>query len=482
MAGGLRLGGLSSGLDTEGIVSQLMALERQPRGRLERKQAAAQARQDALRDIATKLRTLRSAAQTLDGPTTWIPTQSTTSSDATRVGARAVGSVVPGTYNVQVTQLATTASRTLSIQPRPNNSSLTLTNTASGAQHVISVAPNSTVDAIVTSINADSASPFAARNYNGQLLISAKSSGAAQNFTASGQVINTETAATLGRDSTFTVNGSSYTRSTNTVTDAIPGAELTLNGLTGGTAVQITVGSPSVDGKTLAGRVKAFVDAYNAVVDATRSRINEKRVPNATTLTDAKKGVLFADGSLTTLLSQLRNGVMDPIAVGNSATMNEFAEIGVWTGAPTGGQSTPDSVSGKLQFDEAKFLRAFEADPASVERLLRGTDVAKGIADRLNDVMKPFTEAGGLFDGRITSSGSELTRLDSQLKRMDERLGRKEQYLRRQFTGLETALSKLNSQSQELSSRLARVRKGNGRPPAHPKGPPPPPVAPTTRP
>src|SRR3712207_3760591 len=107
MSSGIRLGGLSSGLDTESIVSQLMAIERQPRSRLERRQAAVQARQDALRDISTKLKTLKSAAQALASAGSWAPTQSVTSSDAARVGARATGSITPGTYNVEVTQLAT---------------------------------------------------------------------------------------------------------------------------------------------------------------------------------------------------------------------------------------------------------------------------------------------------------------------------------------------------------------------------------------
>src|SRR3712207_7414049 len=112
MASGLRLGGLSSGLDTEAIVGQLMALERQPRARLERKQAAVQARQDALRDISTKLKTLKSAAQALASAGTWAPTQTVTSTDPAKVGARATGSITPGTYAVEVQQLATNASRT----------------------------------------------------------------------------------------------------------------------------------------------------------------------------------------------------------------------------------------------------------------------------------------------------------------------------------------------------------------------------------
>jgi len=457
MASGLRLSGLSSGLDTEAIVSQLMAIERQPRGRLERKQAAVQARQDALRDISTKLKTLKSAAQALSSAGTWAPTQTVTSTDAARVGARSVAGITPGTYDVEVTQLATTASRTFSSQLRPNPSTIKVTTTSTGSQYTINVPANSTVDDIVRIINADNAAPVAARNYNGQLLLSAKASGFGGNFTVDpGNVLTGETASVSGIDSQFSVNGASHTRSSNTVTDVVAGLELTLNGLTtAGTPIEVEVGIPTVDGKGLATRVKAFVDAYNAVVDATRSRTTEKRVTNAQTTTDAKKGVLFGDSGLNNMLSQLRVAVMDPASVGNSLTMDEFAEIGVSTGAATGTTSNPDAVAGKLQFDEAKFLKAYESDPSSVENLLRGTEFSPGLSARLDSVIKPFTEVGGMFDGRLSAATSELSRLGDQLKRMDERLGRKETYLRRQFTTLETALAKLNSQSTEMSSRLA---------------------------
>jgi flagellar hook-associated protein 2 len=457
MASGIRLGGLSSGLDTEAIVSQLMAIERQPRGRLERKQAAVQARQDALRDISAKLKTLKSAAQALSSAGSWAPTQTVTSSDAARVGARSVGSIAPGTYDVEVQQLATNASRTFSTQLRPNPSTIKVTTTSTGSQYTVSVPANATVDDIVRIINADNAAPVAARNYNGQLLLSAKVSGFGGNFTVEpGNVITGETASTAGVDAQFTVNGVAHTRSSNTVTDVVAGLEMTLSGLTAaGTPVKIEVGTPEVDGKVLASKVKGFVDAYNALVDATRSRTTEKRVTNPQTTTDAKKGVLFGDSGLNNMLSQLRVAVMDPASVGNSTTMDEFAEIGVSTGAATGSTSTPDSIAGKLIYDEAKFLKAYESDPASVENLLRGTEFSKGLSARLDGVIQPFTEVGGMFDGRITASTSELTRLADQIKRMDARLGRKETYLRGQFTALETALSRLNSQSMEISSRLA---------------------------
>ena len=52
---GIQLSGLSSGLDTEGIISGLMAAESVPRNKLANQQIVIQARKDILADIETKL-------------------------------------------------------------------------------------------------------------------------------------------------------------------------------------------------------------------------------------------------------------------------------------------------------------------------------------------------------------------------------------------------------------------------------------------
>ena len=84
---------------------------------------------------------------------------------------------------------------------------------------------------------------------------------------------------------------------------------------------------------------------------------------------------------------------MTPTSVGNSLDQDELAEIGVSTGAPTGGTITPDSVDGKLAFDEAKFRKALRGRPG---RRSSGCCAARtrGRPRRaLDAVIKPFTEA-----------------------------------------------------------------------------------------
>ena len=451
---GIQLGGLASGLDTNTLISQLMAIERQPRARLERQQAAVQARQDALKDIASKLKSLKLAATDLQSVALWTGKQSVTSADPTKIAARATGQITAGTYDVNVTRQANSASRSYSYASRNANTTLTLTDNA-GTNFSVAVPPNATVDQIAALVNGNSALPATARNVNGSLVLDARATGAPGNFTVTGQGL-TQTAATAGVNAAFTVNGTAYSSSTNTGAASVPGLELDLNALTGGTPVRVTVGAPVVDKDAVKAKLKAFVESYNAVADTIRAKLNDKKDPKAATLTDAKRGVLFNDSGLNRVLSELRIGLMEPVSVGNSAAVDELAEIGISTGAASA--VTADKNNGRLVFDEAKFDAVWEGDPASVERLLRGSGSLAGYAGRLDKILKPLTDAGGIFDGRIAASNGQLDRLKDSMANMDDRLGRKELFLRRQFTALETALQKMNSQGAELAAKLGSTK------------------------
>src|SRR3954467_15693714 len=102
----INFGGLASGLDTNTIVDQLMAIERQPQNRLKLKQGQIDARKSALSDVASRLKNLRLAAQDLKSPTLWLDTQSVDVSDSTKMTATRTGPAATGSYQVTVTQMA----------------------------------------------------------------------------------------------------------------------------------------------------------------------------------------------------------------------------------------------------------------------------------------------------------------------------------------------------------------------------------------
>jgi flagellar hook-associated protein 2 len=102
----LNLGGLASGLDTNAIVQQLLAVDRQPQVRLQLAQTLEKARQQALRDVTTRLDNLLAAADALKDPTAWADVQTVDSSDATHLTATRTGGAAAGAYVVTVTKLA----------------------------------------------------------------------------------------------------------------------------------------------------------------------------------------------------------------------------------------------------------------------------------------------------------------------------------------------------------------------------------------
>ena len=93
---GLVLGGLSSGMDTQAVIDQLMQIERQPETRLKLRESAVQARQSALQDVASRLRNLMGAVRDLGSVSTWASTQSLDVSDPTKLTATRTGGAAPG--------------------------------------------------------------------------------------------------------------------------------------------------------------------------------------------------------------------------------------------------------------------------------------------------------------------------------------------------------------------------------------------------
>src|SRR3954463_4869393 len=108
---GIQIGGIASGMDTESIITQLMSIESAPRARTARQQVTVQARQDALRQIDTKLTNLKLAAGDLRSASIWTPTQAISSGNESVLTARQLTGAAPGGYTVDVTSLASADSR-----------------------------------------------------------------------------------------------------------------------------------------------------------------------------------------------------------------------------------------------------------------------------------------------------------------------------------------------------------------------------------
>lgn len=458
MANGVGLSGLASGVDTATVVAQLMAIERQSSLRLQIQQKQAEARQNALKDVSTRLKNLNTAAADLRSSVMWADTQTVESSDTTKLTAKRVSGAGPGSYSVQITQLARAEQRTFNYTPDPGAAT-----TITVGTKTFDIAAGATLADVVSQINSDGTSPVyaAAVDYdsNGvqELVLSSRTTGASNGFSASGSTIG-EVAGTakLGLNAEFNVDGgATLTATTNTVTNAIPGLELTLKGIS---TVSVTVGAPGADTAAVKAKVKAFVDQYNSTADFIKGKLTEKKVPNATTDADSLKGVLRGDTMLNGVLSQLRVALTSS-QPGNPSTMDELAELGVSTGATTGGSAVSlDAVAGKLVFDETKFDAAMASNPLDVKRMLGGMTGTSGFGQAIEAILSPSISSTGTMQSRISAMDDEKKRIADSITAMDKRLAAKEARLKAMFSAMESAMSKSQSQSAWVSGQLAGLK------------------------
>src|SRR3954447_13514105 len=231
------ISGLSSGIDTATIIDQLMSIERAPQDRLKTQVTISAARKTVLSDIQTRLKNLQLAAQDLKSVTLWANKQSIDVNDATKVAASLSGSAGTGSYQLNVTQLARGAQRWYAYTP-PSGADDTIT-FSNG--HTTTIKDGSDIDAAALAVNSDATAPvYASAVTDAQsgvkyLVFSSRTTGlTASAFTASaGSLAEDGSRAVDGLDAQYWVdNGPVKTSSTNVVTDAIPGATLTLKGVT----------------------------------------------------------------------------------------------------------------------------------------------------------------------------------------------------------------------------------------------------------
>jgi flagellar hook-associated protein 2 len=400
--------GIGSGLDVNGIVSQLMAAERQPLTTLNKQEQAYNQKLSAFGQVRSVLASFQTALQDLsDGSK--FQALTATASDTTVLSATASGNAIPASYQIEVTQLAqqqklassgyaTTddviGSGTLSIQfgtyaSGPN----TFTANADKATKSITIdSANNTLAGIRDAINAANAGVTATIVNDGsatgnRLVLTSTDSGAANSLkisvtdddgtpldgsglsalaydpTASAGSGKNLSQVAAAQDAQLKIDGISVTQSTNAVKDAIDGVTLNLT--------QTNVGQPltlgvSRDTKTITDAVQSFVTAYNGASGVLKSY-------TAFNGAGAQNGVLLGDGTARSIQSQMRN--LLNTAVDSGGALTTLSQIGVSFGS-----------NGTLSLDATRLNTA--------------------IADDFDGIAALFAKAGKATDSLVSYSAS----------------------------------------------------------------------------
>jgi flagellar hook-associated protein 2 len=456
---GLALSGLASGVDTSSIVDQLMALERQSITRLKYRQSAVTGQQSALKDVASKLSALKTAAANLSAEGTWKQTQSAESSDPARVAVAMTGGAGIGGHTIQVDRLASSMQRGFSFTPAAGSISISYVDQDDPKTINLTVEADDTLQQVADSINAKSAGPVVAavvKNGAGQerLVLSSRVTGSESDFSVTAPGVLSEDASYTTPDITkldalYSLDGGApQTSTTNVLENLLPGLRVTLKGVTAAPAT-VSVSEPALDRTAVKDKVKAFVDAYNAVIDSTNAKLTEKKVASPASEFQAGLGQLYGDTGVRSMLSSLRQQMTKIVS---AAGINDLTDIGIAVPKSTGATSV-DGKAGRLVLDEAKLTQALEADWTAVSGFF------EDFSDEVEKFVKTQTGGSGVIDERLKSSNRNLDRLKDQVDLTNKRLDAKEERMKAQFAAMEMALQNSQTQQAWLSGQLAALNR-----------------------
>ncbi|MFS0783684.1 flagellar filament capping protein FliD [Bacillus sp. 1P06AnD] len=265
----------------------------------------------------------------------------------------------------------------------------------------------------------------------------------------------------------FDINGLSTERSSNTF--EMNGVTFTLKQtFDTGSAQPVTIGI-SNDTNKVYENISNFVKSYNEMIDKIQGKLDEKKYKDYAPLTDdqkeslsdkqqekweelAKSGLLRHDSTLSGVLSNMRMDFYGQVKNSEiSKDYDQLSKIGITT--------TADYLSGgKLEINEEKLKKAIEEDPDSIEQLFRGEN---GITQKLTDTVTKAMDTVKLKAGNSNSTnqtftiGRELDTIETRQKSLEDRLKDLEDRYYRQFTAMEQAIQKANSQSNYLTQMFS---------------------------
>ncbi len=428
ITGSALLGGTASKIDTDALINALMSAKSIPQKQLQL-QVQNQAKTiSAYQGINSTMAGITSAASSLMDTTGWSATKATSSSAS--VVASSTSTAPMGTSTFDVTALATAQVSTVAADASGNvidfSTNPTLTLTVAGTDHVISLTSGSATDVAKAVNDANVGVRAAVINVDNPampgstmqvLQLSSAKTGAANTF-GSAQLPSMSTLV-AAQDAQITVGnpaagGYTISSATNTFTDAMPGVTFTVSKLE--TGVTVSVAS---DTAKVANLVQSLVSAVNSA----KLGIG----------TYTGKGAQLQGDSMVTSLNQDMSYVFSSA----TATGKSLSEYGI--------ELTKEGV---VSFDASVFTTAYNADPAGTMQTISdavGTPL-KAIADAAS---APIT---GTLTQAITSLNNRNADLNTQIATWSDRLDNERTQLTLKYTAMQTALAKLQSQGDWLTS------------------------------
>ena len=431
-------GGIGSGLDIQGLVSQLMALERRPLAALAGKRTEFNGELSAFSAIRGKISTFQDSANALAKPETFSRLKAT-SSDESFFSATAEEGAALTSYSIEVLALAQADKKyavgaaayagqtgTVELTSGSNTFSIAIDGTNNTLEGIRDAINNSEDNSSIT------ASVITDESDVQQLVLTAKGQGSDNAISLTdldGTVAGTlNFGSVVGfeqMDARVKIVGFIVSSSSNTITDAIAGVTLNVK--------DVTTEASSLKVERDTQGIKAEVSKFVALYNGLNQEIEKFSGEN---------GALSGDNVLLTIERGIQSVMNTPVG---TASLKYLSEIGITT-----------SESGALVFDSAEFDAATSSNLEGVTALF--TAAEDGLAVRLGQRLDAFLNAdNGLIKAREDGINSVIKLIQSRQDALERRLESVEQRLRDQFTALDSLISQMTSTGNFLTQQLAAL-------------------------
>jgi flagellar hook-associated protein 2 len=474
--------GIGSGMNIDSIVKAMVAAEQAPKqNQLVKLEAKTTAQFSALGQLKGAISNFQTALTALNSPSQFLA-RTASSSDTKVLGATASQSAPAGKYEINVTQLATGSKVALAAVQTGDDKKLstgTLSITAGDKKlDVVIDSSNNTLAGIRDAINKAGdgiSASIVTDNQGSRLVLSSSKMGDGNDIKVS--VSNTaavgadETALsklafsgastapdvaddekypdgasdkayladlatyqqsgkviTAAQSAMLTVDGLSITRDSNSIDKVIDGVSLELKTLGSST---LTVAQDEAGVKA---SVQKFVDAYNELMKYINS---ETKVTKVNDSSAPVVGALVGDSSVRALVGTMRNELVAMQGDGDGA-LRALADLGVTT-----------QKDGTLKVDSDKLGKAVSGNFDGVAAYFTGDD---GLAARMGNKLKVYTDGAGILEQRTTSLQSTLDKVDTQKKDLLTRMTSLSERLYKQFNAMDALVGQLQRTSDSLTS------------------------------
>ena len=407
-----------SSLDVAGIVSQLMEVESKPLTKLDNRIASSTVKISTLGLFKGHLSTLKSALDDLQNPANFSAWSAKLSND-TVASAELTATANAGSYQLDVVQLA-----------RPSIWNVTGFSTEADALAWFNAADQTTLRA--------SAEATVLKTANNQYVLSLKASntGTAAGFAVSNASLTAGLQATeyqTARDAQFNLNGVSFTRATNTVSDALTGVTLNLKATTSN-PVTLTVAQAESSAKP---KLDALVKAYNDLQSFYKTQ--SQASADAST-----RGVLNSDFAVGSMMREILTGLMMPVTGVSGAALTGQTDLSAL------GIKLQDN--GQLAVDTTLLSKATTLQSRLANGLTIGYDTSssKNLSTRITEMFS----SGGVLQERIDNEQKVQADLSTRKTTLQDKLATIQARYTAQYASLDALLFKLQSTSTSLKSAL----------------------------